>query len=908
MKKQVTITIDGRDVKVEEGAILLQAARDNGFEIPSLCYHKSLTPTGACRLCVVKIDSNPGLIMSCTVNVKEGMKVTAFDKELEDNRKHTLSYLLAEHNEAYDGAYEDEIRPLIERYHLTKPEERSFAPIWQSIPRVVDESSPVLTYDSSKCIRCFRCVKACEEVQGKGVLSFADRGISKYIVAGYGTWKESECDGCGECIQLCPTGAIVEKPFRETFRVDNIDKKVLTTCPYCGVGCQTDVFVKDNTIVRVDGHEDVSPNYGRLCVKGRFGYQYASNKTRLTHPLIKRNGKFEKATWDEALDLIAEKFNGIKNLNGNHALAGLSSAKCSNEDNYIFQKFIRLAFGNNNVDYCTRLCHASTVTAMLKSFGDGAGSNSIEDFETTDCLLVTGNNIIETHPITATFVKRGRAKGQKIIVIDPKWTPLVKYADVWLQPRLATDVALLNGLIHIIIKNGWIDKDFIEKRVEDGMDAFNALKALTDKYTPEHTEEITGVPADSLFEAARIYATSPTAMIATGMGMSQQTVGTNNVFSLINMCLITGQIGKERCGINPPRGQNNVQGATDVGASPVNYPGYIPIINDDNRKRIAKLWQVPYESLDAKPGLTTIEMMDAAYDGKVKGMYIMGENPVVTDPNQNHTIEALEKLEFLVVQDIFETETAAYADVILPASSLFEKDGTVANSDRRVLRLRKVVDMPGEARQDWQITLELAKRMGVDMGDYQTAEEIFQELAQAAPIFGGISYERIEKQGIQWPCYDTSHPGTPTLFLEKFNTPSGKARIIPAAHVAQSEMPNETYPFILNSGRILYQYHSATMSRKSPVLNSYASNHYVIIHPEDAEKYGIKEGDKVKLASPRGHLETYAKVSEEVRMGELFMPWHFAEAPVNALTRSEIDPMSKIAPFKHSVVSIEKLS
>lgn len=906
MEKIVKIKIDGKEITALEGANLLQVARDNGINIPGLCYHKKLSPTGACRLCVVKIINTPGLIMSCTVRIKDGMNIIAFDEEIENNRKHTLAYLLAEHNEEYDGSYEDELRPLIKQYGLEKPQNRPIKSIWQSIPRVVDDSSPVLIYDSSKCIKCFRCIKACEEVQGKSVLSFADRGISKYIVAGYGIWKESECDGCGECIQLCPTGAIVEKPFKGEFHVEKICKKVITTCPYCGVGCQLEVFVKDNKIVRCDGHEGVSPNDGRLCVKGRFGYQYANNRKRLTHPLIKRNGKFEKASWDEALDLIAHKFNEIKQKYGNQALAGYSSAKCSNEENYIFQKFIRIAFGNNNVDYCTRLCHASTVTAMLKQFGDGAGSNSIEDFETTDCLFVIGNNIIETHPITATYVKRGKASGQKIIVVDPRWTPLVKYADIWLQPRLATDVALLNGLMHIIIKNGWIDKNFIENRVENGMQAFEELKKLTDKYTPEYTEKITGVPVAKLEAAAKMYATAPTAMIATGMGMSQQTVGTNNVFSLINMCLITGQIGHERCGLNPPRGQNNVQGATDVGASPVNYPGYIPVKNDENRKRVAKIWNVPYESLDPNPGLTTLEIMDAVHDGKIKALYIMGENPVITDPNQNHTIEALEKVEFLVVQDIFETETAYYADVILPAASLFETNGSVVNSDRRVLRLRKAIESPDEAMDDWKITIEIAKRMGVNIGDYQDEEQIWNEIREAAPIFKGISYKRIENEGIQWPCYDENDPGQRTLFLEKFNTPSGKAIIIPVDYTPQSETPNDEYPIVLNSGRLLYQYHSATMSRKSDLLNAYSNEAFIIINPNDAERLDIKDGDMVSVISPRGTVKTKALVRDEVLTGEAFMPWHFHEAPVNALTRNEKDPMSKIAPFKYSVVRIEK--
>jgi len=904
---KIKITIDNKQIEVNEGANLLQTARDNGINIPGLCFHHRLSPTGACRLCVVKIEGQNGLVMSCTVQVKDGMKVTAFDEELEQNRKHTLSYLLAEHNEEYDATYFDEMLPLVQHYGLQNPEHRPIKPFWQNIPRIVDDTSPVLTYDSSKCIKCFRCIKACEEIQGKGVLSFADRGITKYIVAGFGKWGDSECDGCGECIQLCPTGAIVEKPNRNKVNVNSIEKKVTTTCPYCGVGCQIEVWTKNNEIVRVNGVEGVLPNDGRLCVKGRFGYQYANNKKRLTHPLIKRNGTFEQVSWEEALDYVAKRFRDIKLKYGNKALAGYSSAKCTNEENYIFQKFIRLVFGNNNVDYCTRLCHASTVTAMIKSLGDGAASNSIQDFETTDCLIVIGNNIIETHPITATYVKRGKARGQKIIVIDPKWTPLVKYADIFLQPRLATDVALLNAMMYVIITEQLYDSTFIERRVEGGFEAFEQLKEVVMKYTPDVAEQITGVAKDKIIAAARMYAQAPTAMIATGMGMSQQTVGTNNVFALINMCLIAGKIGRERCGIDPPRGQNNVQGATDVGASPVFYPGYIPVSNDENRKRVAQLWNVPFESLDAQNGLTTLEIMDAAHNGQVKAMYIMGENPVITDPNQLHTIEALQNLEFLVVQDIFETETTPYADVILPAASLFEKNGTVVNSDRRTLRIRKAIDSPGEAKPDWWIILEIAKRMNVNLGTYENEEQIFEEIRLAAPIFGGISYKRIEKEGIQWPCYHEQDMGTSTLYLEKFNTASGKAKIFPVEYAEQNEKPSAEYPLVMNSGRLLFQYHSATMSRKSDVLNSFANESFIIINPQDAIKYGIKQGDKVKVISPRGTIVTYARVNDEVLVGETFMPWHFHESAVNALTRNERDPMSKIAPFKYSVVRIEKV-
>ncbi|HBS85122.1 MAG: formate dehydrogenase subunit alpha [Bacteroidetes bacterium GWF2_38_335] len=906
MSKNISITIDGKKINTTEGKNLLQVALENKIEIPNLCFHRKLSPTGACRLCVTKIKNMRGFVTSCSTAVTDGMEVTAFDEELEQDRMHTMSLLLAEHNESYDHTYPDELKNLKEKYGLDKIKARKHKPLKTAINHKADNSSPVLTYDSSKCIKCFRCIKACEEVQGKSVLNFHERGLESYIIAGTGIWSNSECDGCGECVQLCPTGALVEKPHRNEINLDKIERKVKTTCPYCGVGCQIELFVQNGKIVRSNGIEGVSPNDGRLCVKGRFGYDFVGSNERLTTPLIKKKGKFVNATWDEALDLIAKKFNEIKEKYGNDSIAGYSSAKCTNEDNYIFQKMMRVAFGTNNMDYCTRLCHASTVTAMLRSIGDGAGSNSIEDFETTDCLFVTGNNIIETHPITATYVKRGAKKGMNIIVCDPRWTPLVKYAKIWLQPKLGTDVALLNGMMHIIIKEGWFNKEFIEKRIDRGMEAFEELRKLVKKYNPKMVEKITGVPAKKLYEASKMYALAPTAMIATGMGMSQQVTGTHNVFSLLNMCFITGQIGRERCGINPPRGQNNVQGATDVGVSPLNYPGYIPIGNEENRKKVAKIWKVPFEKLSGKAGLTTVEIMKAAHDGKIRGMFIMGENPMVTDPNLNHTIASVKKLEFLVVQDIFHTETTPYADVILPASSFAEKEGTFVNSDRRVLRVRKAVEMPGEAREDWKILLEISKRMGTEIGNYKNASEIFDEIAKVTPIMAGISYKRLEKGSIQWPCPDKNHPGTSTLFLEKFNTPNGKAKLNPVDYAEQSEKASPEYPYILNSGRILYQYHSSTMSRKNKSLTAFANKSYVLIHPVDAEKNKLKNGDRVKLTNIRGVLETTVEITDGVAIGELFMPWHYGESLVNSLTRDELDPFSKIAPFKLSAVSIKK--
>ncbi|MBN2873724.1 MAG: formate dehydrogenase subunit alpha [Spirochaetales bacterium] len=920
----ITVTIDGQQVTTRKGAYLIEAAHDAGIPIPSLCWHRKLSPTGACRLCIVKVEGLRGLVASCSTPAEDGMVVTAFSEEIEAERRFILGSLMTEAEVGTDGSHRDEFAELCVRYGLLdaiappRPATDTLGlPKARKQFRAIDESSPVLSFDPAKCIKCFRCVRACTEVQGKGVIEVLGRGIDSYIATGMDGWGGSECDGCGECVQICPTGALVEKPNRDVLREirpfdvgSDAVTKVRTTCSYCGVGCQLELTVHNNKIVRADGVEGVLPNDGRLCVKGRFGYDFVSSQERLTVPLIRDGDGFKEATWDEALDAVARGFSRIKQKYGPDALAGYASAKCTNEENYLFQKFTRVAFGTNNLDYCTRLCHASTVTAMLKALGDGAATSSIQDFETADCVLVTGNNMIETHPVTATYLKRGQARGAKLIVIDPRRTPLGDRADVWLQPRLGTDVALLNGMARIALNEGWVDEDFVARRVHGGLQALEELKQAVEPYTTDEVERVCGVPADKLYEATRLYATAGKSIIATGMGMSQQAVGTNNVFALINLMLVAGQIGREGAGISPPRGQNNVQGTTDVGASPIYYPGYIPASDDENRARIAKLWGYPVEELPGARGLSTVEIMQAAGDGVIHGLYVMGENPLHTDPNLNHVEESVHALDFLVVQDIFMTPTALKADVVLPSACFAEKDGTFTNSDRRVLRVRKAVNAPGDAREDLWTIQEIARRMGRPIGpggsdaQYASASEVWDEVVKAAPMMGGISYARIERQGIQWPCPTPDHPGQATLFLERFNTTDGLARIMPVAYTSGAEDTNDEYPLQLNTGRILYQFHSSTMSLRSVPLKEFAAHSYVLVHPEDATRFSLEDGARVRVRSRRGELETTVRVDDGVTPGEVFMPFHFPDALVNKLTRDVLDPSSRIAPLKLSAVAI----
>lgn len=693
-------------------------------------------------------------------------------------------------------------------------------------------------------------------------------------------------------------------------------RSVRSTCPYCGVGCQVELEIKENHILRVDAPFAVPPNYGRLCAKGRFGLDYINHPSRLTYPLIRKdlgvlprvpvglNG-FRRATWDEALDLAAAKLAGIIQEQGGNALGTFCSAKATNEDNYLFQKFVRAVLRTNNIDHCSRLCHAASVAGLQITLGSSAMSNSIAEMKDLEVLLVTGSNTSETHPVISTFLREAVVKnGAKLIVADPRRIEMSQFAEVYLQLRPGTDVILFQALAHVIVEENLVDQAFLDSRVE-GMEEY--LPSL-ETYTPEYAERACGVPAELIRKAARLYGTAKAGAIYWGMGISQSSHGTDNAISLANLALLTGNIGRPGTGLNPLRGQNNVQGCSDSGGLPNVYPGYQAVSDPDVKKKFEKAWGV---SLDPEPGLTTMEMVDAAEIGAIKGYYVMGENPMMSEPDLLHARRVMETLEFVLYQDIFMNETGEYADVILPAVSFAEKDGTFTNSDRRVQLIRPAIQAPGEARPDWAIIQELARRVQKFLGvtspagfHFESPADIWREMADLTPPFMGISHQRIEAEdGVHWPCPSEDHPGTPYLFAESF--PRGKGKLTPIAYRPSSELPDQEYPLILSTGRVLYHWHGGTLTRRSKLDDIYPEA-LVEIHPRDAEELEITSGDWVKVYSRRGQIEARTLVTERSPVGTVFLPFHFVEAAANILTVDARDPQAKIPDYKVCAVAVEK--
>ena len=883
----LNLTINGRAAKVEKGKTVLDACRSAEVYVPTLCDDPDLEPYGGCRLCIVKVEGLRGLPTACTTPAAEGMKVTTEDPELLDVRRWTMQLLLSDHpldclTCAQCGACG--LQAVAEHLGIR---ERVLRPLAREAK--IDHSNPCFAIDMRKCILCNKCVRACDEVQHLGAIDLVKRGYASAVEPfGGGPIRESICESCGECVERCPTGALTTRNYLKP------ESEISTVCPYCGTGCRILLGVRGNTVVSARGDHDAPVSRGRLCVKGRFGsFEFVTSPDRLKTPLIRTADGFREASWDEALSLIASEF---KKHRGD-AFGGLASAKVTNEDNYVFQKFVRAAMGTNNVDHCARLCHSSTVAGLERSFGSGAMTNPVDDLLLADVILVTGSNTTENHPIIGLTIREAVARGTKLVLFDPRQIQLSQIATLWARQKPGTDVAWINGLLHVIIRDGLTKPEFIASRSE----GFAAVEKCVAWYTPERVAEITGVAAGLIVEAARLYASAERASIVYSMGITQHTTGVDNVRSLANLAMITGQIGRPGTGVNPLRGQNNVQGACDMGALPDVFPGYQKVVDPAAHAKFEKAWSV---KLSDKTGLMVTQMLPAILEGKLKAMYIMGENPVLSDADVTHVVKSLEALEFLVVQDIFLTETAKLAHVVLPASSYAERDGTYANTERRVQLTQPVVAAPGKARRDWEIICDISTAIGYAM-NYASTSAVNEEMRRLTPQYAGISHARLNAgEQLCWPCPSDDHPGTPILHRERFT--HGLGQFHPVEYQAAAEETDASFPVVLTTGRMLEHYHTGTMTRRSKGLDGLVPGPFVEVNGADAKKIRVNDGDSVRVTSRRGSIVLPAKVGTRVDAGVLFIPFHFWEAAANVLTNSAYDPTARIPEFKVCAVRLER--
>ncbi|MES9826033.1 MAG: formate dehydrogenase subunit alpha [Candidatus Thiodiazotropha endolucinida] len=901
--QHINFTLDGRPLSAEPGETLLQAAKRAGIEIPHLCYKDGLRPDGNCRACVVEIEGERALAASCCRTPSEGMVVKSQDGRPRKAQRLVLELLQSDMAETRH-THRNELDHWWQKMELGRPR----FPVRQQ--PAADLSHPAIAVNLDACIQCTRCLRACREEQVNNVIGYARRGAASTIVFDAGdNLGESSCVACGECVQACPTGALMPANGNG---LAHTEKQVDSVCPYCGVGCQLTYHVSDNRIRYVTGR-DGPANNSRLCVKGRYGLDYTHHKHRLTVPLIRRDDApkqaelgldhdnpfigFREANWDEALAFAAGSLRNLRDEQGSTALAGFGSAKGSNEEAYLFQKLVRTGFGSNNVDHCTRLCHASSVVALLEMIGSGAVSNPVADVDKAEVILIIGSNTTENHPVAATFIKNQVNSGKTLIVMDPRRTTIAGHATHFLQFKPDTDVALLNAIMHAVIEQGLVDKEFVHNRTS----GYEVLEEHLSSFTPEAMEHVCGIDAGTIREVARLYASSKASIIFWGMGVSQHVHGTDNARALISLALMTGQIGRPGTGLHPLRGQNNVQGASDVGLIPMVFPDYQRVDNPANRAKFEALWGT---TLDPKPGLTVVEIMHAITDGTIRGMYIMGENPAMSDPNLNHARKALASLQHLVVQDIFMTETAWYADVILPATAFAEKTGSFTNTDRRVQLGRQAIDPPGQARKDLEIIQEMARRLDLDW-HYSHPREVFAEMRQAMPSIAGISWERLEQEGaVTYPCEDEDDPGQPVIFTETFPTPSGKASFTPAPFTNADELPDREYPWVLITGRQLEHWHTGAMTRRAAVLDTIEPIPVASLHPEELARMEIEPGGPIRLQSRRGEVTAFARADEGISPGQVFLPFCYHEAAANLLTNEALDPAAKIPEFKFCAIKV----
>ena len=914
MSDRVTFMLDGETVTAEAGETIWEVANGRGLVIPHLCHKPApgYRSDGNCRACMVAIEGERTLAASCIREPAEGMVVTT-DQPREKQARRMVMELLVADQPAQDIAHDKSSH----LWDMAATQDVSASRFPRQEPDhipLLDDSHVAMSVNLDACIQCGLCVRACREVQVNDVIGMAGRGGHAYPVFDMDDpMGASSCVACGECVQACPTGALLPATVTDENQMGDTkdyDREVESVCPFCGVGCQVSLKIKDNKVKFVEGINGPA-NEGRLCVKGRFGFDYIHHDHRITKPLIRRDdapakglnvdpgnwqAHFREATWEEALDAAA---NGLKEIGGT-GVAGFGSAKCTNEEAYLFQKLIRQGFGHNNVDHCTRLCHASSVAALMENVGSGAVTATFNEIENADVAIVIGANPIENHPVAATYFKQFTKRGGKLIVMDPRGQALKRFASHMLQFRPGADVSMLNAIMHVIVQEGLYDQQYIEAYTEN----WDAEKAHLADFTPEKMQEICGIDAETLRDVARTFAGAKAAMIFWGMGISQHIHGTDNSRCLISLALMTGQVGRPGAGLHPLRGQNNVQGASDAGLIPMFLPDYQPVGDDGVRSAFQEIWQEG--TIDPNKGLTVTEILDAVHAGDIHGMYILGENPAMSDPDVEHARDALAKLRHLVVQDIFITETANYADVILPASAFAEKSGTVTNTNRQVQMGRPAVPPPGDAKEDWWITVELAKRLGLTW-KYTHPSEVFAEMALSMKSLSNITWERLERQNaVTYPSLSPEDPGQPIVFGDGFPRENGRAKFTPASIIAPDEAPDAEYPMIMTTGRQLEHWHTGSMTRRSKVLDAVEPEANCSLHPATLRKLGVEPGGMVKVSSRRGSITIMARADRAVSPDMVFVPFAFVEAAANVLTNPAVDPYGKIPEFKFSAVKVEK--